>query len=225
MICMKSPWNMSLKTSLDPERAKHLTRQLALGKLCCCSQGDWHRVSNKTLQHVLNFKTMSCPDDPLARWAELGVLTHPSLLHIPSFPTWKSCPTGGFRGGAAFAQISGSAAHPILATDPLVQCTHRASLEGHTQQGHPVVGGCRGPSCACGMCLAIWGGLPEHMPVPEAQHCGEAASEVPGQPAPAHRSCSLMLISIKPFAPKVRMWISALALVRHLLNRGLNTPL
>jgi len=34
-----------------------------------------------------------------------------------------------------------------------------------------------------------------------------------------------MLIILKPFEPEVWMWISALALVRHLLNRDLKSPL
>lgn len=53
----KVPGVCPLKTVwiLRRERARHLSRQLALGKLCCCSHGEWHRVSNKTLEHVLNF--------------------------------------------------------------------------------------------------------------------------------------------------------------------------
>lgn len=156
---MKIPWNMSLKNSLDPmqrECQASFSRQLALGKLCCCSHGEWHRVSNKTLEHVLHFKTTSCPNDPLARWAVVEVLMYP-FWHIPSFPMWKSCPWGGFQGGVVFALISGSAAHPVLATNTLVQFTPSPLFEGHKQQCHLVLGGCRGPFCACGAHLAIWG--------------------------------------------------------------------
>lgn len=222
----KVPGVCPLKTVwiLCREQARHLSRQLALGKLCCCSHGEWHRVSNKTLEHVLNFKTMSCPDDPLARCAGVGVPTHPSFVHIPSFPMWKSCPWGGFWVGVVFAQISVSAAHPILATNPLVQCSHCALLEVHKQQCHPLVGGCRGPSCTCGACLAIQGDFPNTGSPTETPCCSEAASEASGQPPWARCSCSLMLINIKSFASEVWMWISALAVVRHLLNRGLSVP-
>lgn len=54
-----------------------------------------------------------------------------------------------------------------------------------------------------GMFSNLAGTSRRHFPPSEARCCGEAASEVPGQPAPARLSRSLMLISIKLFAPEV----------------------
>lgn len=108
MIRVKSPWSKSLKNSLDPMR-----RELGIFPDSLlwesCAAAHMMRVSNKTCEHLLHFKTASCPDDPLSRWAGMGVPAHPPFLRIPSFPMRKSCSWGGFRGGAVFAQISGSA--------------------------------------------------------------------------------------------------------------------
>lgn len=62
----------------------------------------------------------------------------PLSCMYPLFPS-EIFPWGGPWGNVTFAQISGSASHPILATNPMTWCISCALLEGHKQQCHSVL--------------------------------------------------------------------------------------